>query len=92
MTTLVLLALAALTFSIIGGLIEGVWARRARRRFYRTALPTLHPLPHHGFRRVRPSRSGRVLHHVGLFLGFLVVTYVGLLLFRALHSAVASWL
>lgn len=91
MTTLALFAVAALTFSILAGVIEGFWARRARRRFQRKTSPVLHPLTHHGLRRVRHAPSWRPLHHVGLFLGFLLVTYVGLLLLRGVHSFVASW-
>lgn len=33
-----------------------------------------------------------MLPHIGLFFGFLLVTYVGLLLLRAVHSVVANWL
>lgn len=90
-TTLALFAVAALTFSILAGVIEGLGARRSRRRFQGKALPVLHPLTHHGLRHVRHPLSWRALHHVGLFFGFLLVTYVGLLLLRAVHSVVTSW-
>ena len=90
-TTLALFAVAALTFSILAGVIEGLGARRSRRRFQGKASPVLHPLTHHGLRHVRHPLSWRALHHVGLFFGFLLVTYVGLLLLRAVHSIVASW-
>ena len=91
MTTLTLVAVAALTFSILAGVIEGCLARRARRRIQGKASPVLHPLTHHGLRRLRRPLSGRALHLGGLFLGFLLVTYVGLLVVRAVHAAVASW-
>ena len=91
LSTLALFAVAALTFSILAGVIEGLGARRTRRRLQGKTSPVLHPLPHHGVRRVRHPLSGRALHHGGLFLGFLLVTYVGLLLLRAVHRAVANW-
>ncbi|MEX2223956.1 MAG: hypothetical protein WEG40_19360 [Candidatus Rokuibacteriota bacterium] len=91
MTTLALFAVAALTFSILAGVIEGFSARRVRRRLQRKASPVLHPLTHHGLRSVRHPRAWRALHHVGLFFGFLLVTYAGLLFLRALHSVVADW-
>jgi hypothetical protein len=88
MTTLALFAVAALAFSILAGVIEGVLGRRAQRRLQGKAAPVLHPLTHHGLRRVPHSLSWRALHHVGLFFGFLLVTYVGLLLLTAVHRAV----
>lgn len=91
MTTLALFALAALTFSILAGVIEAVLARRARRRLQGKTSPVLHPLTQHGLRRVRHPFSWRALHYVGLFVGFLLVTYVGLRLLRAVHSVVATW-
>jgi hypothetical protein len=32
-----------------------------------------------------------VLYHVGLFVGFLLVTYVGMLLLKPVYSIVAQW-
>jgi len=90
MTTLALFAAAALTFSILAGVIEGFWGRRIRRRFQGKALPLLHPLTHHGPRRVRQPLSWRALHHIGLFFGFLLVTYLGLLLLRIVDAFIAS--
>lgn len=90
MTTLALFAAAALTFSILAGVIEGFLTRRTRRRVRGRASPVLHPLTHHGLRRVRHPLSWRALHHVGLFFGFLLVTYVGLLALRLLHSVIAN--
>jgi hypothetical protein len=91
MTTLTLVAVAALTFSILAGVIEWCLARRTRRRIQGKALPVLHPLTHHGLRHVRRPLSGRALHLGGLFFGFLVVTYVGLLVLKAARAVVASW-
>jgi hypothetical protein len=91
MTTLALFAVAALTFSVLAGVIEAFWARRIRRRSQRKALPVLHPLTNHGLRRVRHPLSWRALHHVRLFFGFLVITYAGLLLLRGMQRVVASW-
>jgi hypothetical protein len=90
-STLALLAVAALTFSILAGVIEGLGTRRRHRRLQGKASPVLHPLTQHGLRRVRQPLARRVLHHVGLFLGFLLVTYVGLLLVRVVRSLVAGW-
>lgn len=92
LSTLALFAVAALAFSILAGVIEGIGARRARRRFQRKTSPVLHPLPHHGVaRRVRQPLSWRAVHHVGLFFGFLLVTYIGLLTLRVAHGVVAKW-
>jgi hypothetical protein len=91
MTTLALFAAAALTFSILAGVIEGFLARRIRRRFQGKTSPVLHPLTRHALRRVRHPVSWRALHHVGLFFGFLLVTYVGLVVLRAVHRIVADW-
>ena len=91
LTTLALFAVAAFAFSILAGVIEGLLARRTRRRFLRKSLPVLHPLTHHEVRRVRHPLSWRAIRHVGLFLGFLLVTYTGLLLLRAVHRVIAQW-
>ena len=92
MTLIALLTLAALTFSVLAGVIEGLGARRSRRRLQRKASPLLHPLPNHGVaRRVRQPLAGRALHYVRLFLGFLLATYVGLLLVKAVYVVVARW-
>jgi len=85
MTILALLCLAALTFSILAGVINGLLARRPRQR---RPSPVLHPLTHHGRPRFRQPRSWRAPHHVGLFLGFLLATYVGLVFLRAVYRAV----
>lgn len=91
-TTLALFAVAALAFSILAGVIEALGARRARRRFHRRPSPVLHPLPQHGaVRRVRQPLSWRALQHVWLFLGFLLVTYVGVLILRVVHDVAAKW-
>jgi len=91
MTTFALFAVAALTFSVLAGVMEGFLARQARRRFHQRPSPVLHPLTQHGIRGLRHSRSGRALHYLKLFLGFLLVTYVGLVLLRTVHRIVAGW-
>ena len=91
MSMLALLAVAALAFSILAGVIEGVGDRRTRRRLQGKASPVLHPLTQHGPRRVRHPLSWRALHHAGLFFGFLLVTYVGLLFLRLAHGLIARW-
>jgi hypothetical protein len=91
MKTLALFAVAALAFSILAGVIEGFWARRGRHQFRRKPSPVLHPMTQHGFRRIRQSLSRRVLHYLGLFFGFLLVTYVGIPWLRAVLLVVASW-
>jgi hypothetical protein len=88
MTILALLCLAALTFSILAGVINGLSARRPRQRRPEKPSPVLHPLTHHGRPRFRQPRSWRAPHHVGLFLGFLLATYVGLVFLRAVYRAV----
>jgi hypothetical protein len=90
MTTLALLGFAALTFSILAGVINGLSTRRPRRRLQEKPSPVLHPLTHHGRPRGRHPRSGRALHHVGLFLGFLLATYVGLVVLRVVYRAVVD--
>jgi hypothetical protein len=91
MTTLTLVAVAALTFSILASVIEGCLARRSRRRIQAKDSPVLHPLTLHGLRRVRRPLSWRALHLGGLFFGFLLVTYVGLQVLKAVHAFVAIW-
>ena len=90
MTMLALLGFAALTFSILAGVINGLSTRRPRRRLQEKPSPVLHPLTHHGRPRGRHPRSWRALHHVGLFLGFLLATYVGLVVLRVVYRAVVD--
>lgn len=92
MTLLALLAFAALIFSILAGVIEEIGARRAQRRLKGKTLPVLHPLRQHAvIRRVRQPLYSRALYHVGLFLGFLAVTYLGLVALRLAHAILARW-
>jgi len=91
MSTLVLFVLGALVFSILAGAIEAFWARRERRALREKSTVVLHPLTRHGLRRVRHPLSSRALHHVELFFGFLLATYVGMLLLKAVSSFVAQW-
>jgi hypothetical protein len=92
MTTLVLFAVAALAFTILAGVIEGFWARRDRRRLHEKSSRVLHPLAHHGLRRVRDPFAWRAFRHAALFVGFLVISYLALLSIRAVRGLVAGWL
>jgi hypothetical protein len=92
MKLLALLTIAALIFSILAGVIEEMGARRARRRLKGKALPVLHPFPQAAvIRRVRQPLYWRAFHHVGLFFGFLAVTYLGLLALRLAHGILVRW-
>jgi hypothetical protein len=91
MRVLVLFAFAALAFSILAGVIEVFWVRLARRRGVEKASIVLHPLARYRFRSVRYPLSARAIYHVGLFFGFLLVTYIGMLLLKIAHSFVAHW-
>jgi hypothetical protein len=51
----------------------------------------LHPLTRHQLQRVRHSTSRRALHHLGLFLGFLLTIYVVMLLLNAVYALLAPW-
>ena len=90
LTTLVLIGFAALTFSILAGVINGLSTRRRRPKRPEKPSPVLHPLTHHGRPRVPGPRPWRALHFVGLFFGFLLATCVGLLLLRAVYRAVVD--
>ena len=89
MGTLVLFVLAALAFSVLTGAIEASWARRRKQALKQRLTLVLHPLTRHGLRVVREPVSTRTLHLVGLFFGFLLVTYVGGLLLKMLHRWIA---
>jgi hypothetical protein len=91
MSTSVIFVLGALAFSILAGVIEAVWARRERRLLREKSTVVLHRLTRHRFRRVRSSPFARARHHVGLFVGFLFVTYVGMLLLKTIGRVVAHW-
>lgn len=91
MRMMVLFAVAALTFTILAGVMEAFTARRPRRRVQAKPSPMLYPLTHHGPRGIRHPRSWRARHYVGLFFAFLLVTYLGLVLLRAMHSIVADF-
>jgi hypothetical protein len=91
MGPLALFVVAALAFSVLAGLMEIRGARRARHRLQQRALPVLHPLSTHPMRRVRYWSRRRTLHHVGLFIGFLVAVYVGATIVQAIHALLAHW-
>lgn len=88
----VLMFVAALTFSVLAGVMEGRGARRAQQRLLAKTSTVLHPLPTHGYRRIRSSVPGRVLHHMGLFIGFLAVSYIVVILLRLLWRILVRWL
>ena len=90
----VLMGVAALVFTILAGVMEGRGARRAQQRVLArtSASAVLHLLPLHGYRRVRSSLLGRVLHHCGLFIGFLAIAYAVTILLRLLWRALSHWL
>ncbi len=90
MEILALLVAAALAFTVLAGVIE-IRGARARRRLLERTSPVLHPLAQHPLPRTRHFSSRRALRHVGLFVGFLVVVYVGTVLLRALYSLLAQW-
>lgn len=84
MDQLALLVLAAVTFSLLAGILESRHARRARRRLLQRSPIPLHPLTHHPLRTIRESHTGRMLHYAALFLGFLIVVYGAVLLVRTI--------
>jgi hypothetical protein len=90
MPEFVLLGCAALTFSILAGVINGLSTRRPRPRRPEKPSPVLHQLTQHGRPRASDPRPWRTLHFVALFVGFLLVTCVGLLLLRAVFHAVVD--
>ena len=93
MKTSVLLVLAALAFTVLVGGIEFCLGRDSRRELTRKASVPLHPLSRREeMPRLRSSSPRRHLRYVGLFVGFLVATYVGLTLLQALYRLVESWL
>ena len=91
MRTLAIFAFAALAFSSLAGPIEALWARRERRALRDKSTVVLHPLTRHRLRSIRYPPFARVLYHVGLFVGFLLATYVGMLLLKPVYSFVAQW-
>ncbi len=91
METVALFVLAALAFSILGGVIEASWKRRSRRRLEEKTSVILHPLARHRVRSVRHPLPSRALYHLGLFFGFLVVAYIVVLVLMTVRSVIASW-
>ena len=88
----VLMGVAALVFSILAGVMEGRGARRAQQKLLARTSIVLHPLPLHGYRRLRSSVPSRVLHHSGLFIGFLAIAYAMTILLRLLWRVLVHWL
>jgi hypothetical protein len=91
MTTLVLFAVTALAFTTLAGLIEGSGLDETERRLHEKSSRVLHPLAHHGLRRVRNPFAWRAFRHAALFVGFLVISYLALLSIRAVRGLVAGW-
>lgn len=87
----VLMGVAALVYSILTGVMEGRGARRAQQRILARTSTVLHPLPRHGYRRVHASVTGRALHHMVLFAGFLAVAYAVGVLLKLLWGVLALW-
>jgi len=90
MGAIALFVVAAVTFSVLAGLHEVRVARRGRRRLLERA-PVLHPLAMHPLPRLRYWSRRRALHHVGLFIGFLVVVYLAIAMVRAIQALLAQW-
>lgn len=90
MRTSALFILAALVFSISVGAIEALWARRERGQRKENAT-VLHPSARYRFGSVQYPPSSRAFYHVALFFGFLLVSYVGLLVLKTVYSFVAQW-
>jgi hypothetical protein len=90
MIKLVLLGCATLTFGVLAGVINGLSTRRYRRRLQQRPSPVLHPLRHHVHHRIREPHAWRPVRHAGLFLGFLLAKYVGLLWLSAAFHAVVD--
>lgn len=92
MAVWVLMGVAALVFSVLAGVMEGRGARRAQQRILARTSTVLHPLPLHGYQRLRSSVSGRIVHHGGLFIGFLAIAYAVTILLQLLWRALIHWL
>ena len=88
----VLLVVAALTFSLLTGVMEGRGARRAQRRLLARTSAVLHPLPQHGYRSLPGSSSRRAAHLGVLFAVGLAVAYATVLLLRLLWRVLSPWL
>lgn len=88
----VLMGVAAVIFSLLAGVMEGRGARRAQQRVLARTSTVLHPLPLHGYRRIRSAMPGRILHHGGLFIAFLAIAYAATILLRLLWRALIHWL
>jgi hypothetical protein len=92
METGVLLVLAALAFTVLVGGIEVWLVRSSRRELTRRASVPLHPLSRRAeMPRLRSHSTRRHLRYVGLFLGFLIATYAGLVVVRTVYSVIESW-
>ena len=91
METLALVVMGGLAFTVLAGAFELRESRRMRRRLLEHKDRVLHPLARHGLRRLRSSPSRRLLHYVGLFLGFLLGFCVLMLLGQGIVALLPSW-
>lgn len=92
METGVILVLAALAFTVLVGGIEVWLVRQSRRELTRRVSVPLHPLSRRAeMPRMRSHSARRRLRYLGLFLGFLMVTYAGLVVIRMVYSVIRSW-
>ena len=92
METGVLLVLAALAFTGLVGGIEVWLVRHSRRELTRRESVPLHPLSRREeMPRLRSHSTRRRLRYVGLFVGFLIVTYAGLAVVRIVYGVIEAW-
>jgi hypothetical protein len=88
-----LLVLGAFAFTVLAGSIELWLAWRTRRSLVRKPSPPLHPLTRRvEVPRLRSANPRRWLRYVGFFVGFLIASYVGLTLVKALYRVIEPWL
>ena len=91
MRTLALVVVAAFVFTVLAGLAERREAGRMRRRLMERAVIFLHPLTHHTPGEIRRPPLQRARHHLGLFLGFLLVAYLALALLKGIYDMLQPW-
>ena len=91
MRAFILFVCAAIIFSVLAAGLEVRLARRGQHRLLQKTSPILHPLTRHEYRALRSPGSSRAFHYVELFIGFLMVTYAGMVVLRMVHSVLAEW-
>ena len=93
METGVLFVLAAFAFTVLAAGIEFWLARRTRRELAQKASLPLHPLTRREeVPRVRSSSARRWLRYLGLFVGFLIASYMGVAVVRVVYRLLEAWL